>query len=162
MKECTACRATNAPMRTTCAKCGGPLSELSARARDAKDDALVRDAEGALRVKRLRRLHAVVGAMTLFALNLLVGLPQSLLPAALVQNAVLSSLFGLPIGWLISRRRGGAIQGALISAAAFVVVRLIIGLVEGLGPGAYVQAVVWGACGLLPGALIGVHVEMDE
>jgi hypothetical protein len=100
--------------------------------------------------------------MTFFAINLLLGLPHSLHPSALVQNAVVSALFGLPIGWVISWRRGGPIQGALISAAAFVVVRLVLGLIEGLGPAAYVQAVVWGVCGLLPGALIGIHVEMDE
>lgn len=162
MKECTACGATNAPVRVTCARCDGALAGRSSREQDARDDALLRDAEGALRVKRLRRLHAAVGAMTFFAINLLLGLPHSLLPIQLCENAVVSAVFGLPIGWLISRRRGGALQGALISAAAFVGVRLLIGLLDGLGPAAYVQAFVWGFCGLLPGALIGIHVEMDE
>lgn len=162
MKECAACRSTSAEGVAACPKCGERLTSSGPRVSDLRDDVLLREAEGALRTRRIRRLHALTGAMTFFILNLLLGLPQSLAPGPLFVNAITSTIFGLPIGWIISWRRGGALQGALLSAGTFIGVRLLLGILGGAGEGALGPALLWGLTGLLPGALIGLHVEMDE
>ncbi len=162
MRSCAACHATSADGVAACPRCGGALTASGARASELRDDLLLREVEGALRTRRIRRLHALTGAMTFFLLNLLLGLPQSLAPGALIANAVTSAVFGLPIGWLISRRRGGVVQGALLSAGTFIAVRFLLGLLGGAGAAALGPALLWGLSGLLPGALIGLHVELDE
>lgn len=156
MIECSACRATNADRVSACAKCGAPLDGLKGgtKADDATEEAVKRERDSDDRVRRLRRTHAGVGAMTFFLLQLLVGLPDSLMPGALLTGAIGSTIVGLPIGYLISRFRAGGIGGALISAAAF----MVLGLVLGAGS----RTLMWGLIGILPGALIGIHVTMDE
>jgi hypothetical protein len=157
MQACIACRASNAEGLVACARCGGAL----APALEQRDDVLLREVESAQRTRRTRRLHALAGAMTFFLLNLLLGFPESLLPGALAANALTSTAFGLPIGWFISRQRAGPVQGALISAGTFIAVRLLLGLLEGKGGDALLPALMWGLSGLIPGALIGYHVELD-
>lgn len=163
MIACSSCGSTNAPHLRACAKCGGLLSGAprSPLAVAAEDGRILREARGQARLRSLRRMHAGVGAATFFLLNLLLGLPGSLLPGALAANAVGSSLFGLPIGYLISRGRAGPYKGALISAGVFIVVRLLIGLASG-EPGALTSALLWGFSGALPGFLIGFHVDQDS
>lgn len=163
MIACSACGSTNAPALTTCARCGGSLSGAgrSPIAQAAEDERILRGARNEARLRSLRRMHAVVGAMTFFLLNLLLGLPGSLLPGDMVANAIGSALFGLPIGYLISRWRAGPYKGALISAAVFILVRLGIGLASG-ERGATVGALLWGFSGALPGFLIGFHVDQDS
>lgn len=121
--------------------------------RELQDDATLKALEDEARIRHRRRLHAFAGAVTFFALLFLAGLPDSLLPANLLVNALISAGAGLPLGYLISRFNAGPVKGALISAAFFLVLGAI------LAGGA--QAVLWGALGLLPGALIGWHVELD-
>lgn len=163
MIACTTCGSTNALGLKACARCGGPLSGAgrSALAREAQEDRLLRAVRDENRIRHLRRTHAVVGAMTFFLLNLLLGLPGSLAPANLAGNAVGSLLFGLPIGYLISRWRAGPVQGALISAGVFVAARLLIGWVSG-ERGTFIGALGWGLAGALPGFCIGFHVSSDE
>lgn len=156
MIACADCRATNAAGLAACARCGASLDVLRGgeRAEEVELDLARRDLEGKARIRRLRRLHAFVGATTFFLLQLLVGLPDSLLPSNLIVNAVVSAALGAPIGYLISRWRAGPLKGALISAGVFALLGLVLA-----GP---LQAFVWATCGLLPGCLIGYHVEMDE
>ena len=163
MIACTACGSTNAAGLARCAKCGGSLSggPIAAVAQAAEDERILREVHGRARVRRMRGLHAVVGAMTFFLLNLLLGLPGSLLPGDLLANAVGSALFGLPIGYLISRWRAGPVKGALISAGVFILVRLLVGLASG-ERGALAGALIWGFAGALPGFLIGFHVDQDS
>lgn len=162
MIACAVCGSTNAPTLSQCAKCGGALTGArSALAQEAEDERTLRALRDERRIRYTRRMHAVVGAMTFFILNLLLGLPGSLAPSDLLANAVGSALFGLPIGYLISRRRAGPAQGALISAGVFIAVRLLIGLVSGES-GTFIWAVAWGFAGALPGFFIGFHVSQDE
>ncbi|MBI2970654.1 MAG: hypothetical protein HYY36_07920 [Gammaproteobacteria bacterium] len=121
-----------------------------------------KDLEWEQRRRRLHKAHAVTGAVTFFIFNLLIGLPGSILPVHLLINAIMSTLFGLPIGYLISTQRGGAVRGALISASAFIVVRLILAVFLSSGSVGIVTIAWWGIVGIIPGALIGIHVEMDE
>lgn len=161
MIECPSCRATNAAGLELCAKCGAELAGIrgGSKADELHEAAAKKVLDDRDRVRRLRRIHAVVGAMTFFLLQLLLGLPDSLMPLALLLNAIFSAVMGLPIGYLISRLRAGAIGGALISAAAFMLMGLLIGWISGEGPR---QALFFGLLGVIPGALIGIHVTMDE
>lgn len=161
MNECAACRSTNAEGLALCAKCGAPLagSRGGTRADDFHEAAAKKGLDDLDRVRRLRRIHAFVGAMTFFLLQLLLGLPESLMPLALSLNAIFSAVMGLPIGYLISRFRAGAVGGALISMIAFMIMGLVLGWLSGEGPR---QALFFGLLGLIPGALIGIHVTMDE
>lgn len=163
MIACADCRATNAAGLAACARCGASLDVLRGgeRAEEVELDLARRDLEGKARIRRLRRLHAFVGATTFFLLQLLVGLPDSLLPSNLIVNAVVSAALGAPIGYLISRWRAGPMKGALISGGVFVAVRLLIGLVSGES-GTFIWAVAWGFAGALPGFFIGFHVSTDE
>lgn len=162
MIGCAACGSTNAAGLSACARCGGPLSgaALSPLKQAADDERLLREARAARRLRSLRRMHAGVGAAIFFILNLLLGLPASLAPSALLANALGSAIFGLPIGYLISRWRAGPYKGALISAGVFILARLLIGLASG-DRGAFVGAFFWGLSGALPGFLIGFHVDQD-
>lgn len=143
-----------------CAKCGAKLDpEVAVDLRPPS----VADDPG--RLRRLRLNHALAGAMTFFFINLLVGFPNSFKIANLFFNLVLSALFGLPIGWLISKAGGGIYRGAMISAGAFVLLRVIL-LLPHLGDWGFsavlAHALPWSLLGLLPGAFIGIHVQADD
>jgi hypothetical protein len=163
MIACPSCGATNAAGPAACAKCGASLAGARpAGALEAsRDEALLRELDQRDRTKRRRLAHAFVGAATFFALILLFGLPGSLAPSDLLVNAIVSTSFGAPIGFLISRWNAGPIKGALVSAGAMIVARLIMGLFTGGGADLFLSALVAGAGGLLPGVLIGFHVESD-
>ncbi len=169
MITCGSCSATNADGIAACAKCGAALSESGAATgvpHALHEEKLAREVEGRQRIRRVRKAHAVVGAATFFLLNLLLGLPMSLSPFRMAGNLVVSCIFGLPIGWIISSWRGGMFRGALISAATFIVIRLILGGFEILNgaksDGVFISAIIWGTSGVLPGAFIGFHVDQDE
>ncbi len=169
MMLCGSCGSTSADGLAACAKCGRPLAAgrpSSSLMDEMREEQANRELRDRARVKFVRRSHALTGAITFFLINLLVGLPGSLHPWNLVLNLVVSAVFGLPIGYLISVRRGGVFQGALISAGAFILVRLLIGAVEILrgadAGGVLLGAFAWGVAGVLPGAIIGLHVESDE
>ncbi len=169
MTTCGSCGSTSADGIAACAKCGSPLGAggaPGAASLAAEDERILREARDRSRVKSVRKSHAITGLITFFLINLLVGLPGSLHPLDLAANFVVSAVFGLPIGYLISARRGGLYRGALISAAALVLARLLLGIVDlarGAEPGAVLLgAFLWGMAGVLPGAIIGLHVEQDE
>jgi hypothetical protein len=133
---------------------------------DAQEERAKRELRDRDRIRTLRKGHALTGFLTFFAINFLLGLPYSLSPVNLFLNLLTSAVFGLPIGYVISHYRGGMVRGALIAAGAFIVVRLILGGVDifrGAPAGAVILgAFLWGIAGVLPGAIIGLHVESDE
>lgn len=125
-----------------------------------------RDLEGGAARKRRLRSHAIAGAITFFLLELLLGLPMSLRPAALLVNAILSVLFGAPLGFTISWYAAGRIKGALISMAGFFILIAVVGFLT-MDPDTKVGEVLGGAllrcpAGALPGWIIGLHVEVDD
>ena len=164
MLSCMACGSTNAASVRACAKCGASLAGAGTAGtlQASRDDALVRELDDLDRLKRRRRTHAIVGALTFFILILLFGLPHSLMPTELIWNAVVSTILGTPIGYLISRWNAGPIKGALISGAAMAVARVTLGLLSGESGGIVMGGLVGFAVGLLPGVLIGWHVEQDD
>ncbi|MFM2090667.1 MAG: hypothetical protein RLZZ127_1156 [Planctomycetota bacterium] len=119
-------------------------------------------AETARRIRASRRLrgHLIAGVLLCFGLPTLFGLPFSLLPASLVANLVFGVVFGLPLAWMVSRMARTTLGGALIGCGlgvalctvqtAFMQVPFSLGTVlAGL------------ATGILPGAIMGWHVEHD-
>lgn len=118
------------------------------------------------RLRSRRKSHAVTGLIAFFAINFLVGLPVSLLPHNLILNLVVSAVFGLPIGYLISISGGGALRGGLISMAALMAARIILGIPDLLNDVPFNDVVAsgcgFGLLGLIPGILIGVHVSIDD
>ena len=169
MIQCAGCGSTSAAGLAACAKCGAALppgGASSALMDDAREEQAKRELRDRDRVRRIRKGHALTGFITFFVINFLLGLPYSLSPVNLFLNLLTSAIFGLPIGYVISLYRGGIVRGALISAGAFIVVRLILGGVDifrGAPAGAVIfGAFLWGIAGVLPGAIIGLHVESDE
>ena len=170
MIGCPSCGATNAQGVPACARCGTSLGGTEASpggpAQDLADETILKNLEDAQRLKRRRMTHALTGAATFFLVNLLTGLPGSLGPGTLVLNAITSLGFGLPIGYIISRMGGGVVRGAAISGATFICARLVLAvpaLVRGEGGfEVLLPAILWGIMGVIPGALIGMHVETDN
>ena len=111
--------------------------------------------------------HAITGALTFSILNILFGLPSSLLPLNLLATVAFSTVVGLPIGYLISSRGGGVLKGACMSAGAFALMRLIISVPDLMSSGD-VGAILFRALsvgvlmGAIPGAIIGWHVELGR
>ena len=163
MKACKACGATNAASVPFCAKCGGSMAGAGAALakENAADDAIVRELAEKDRLKRRRIGHAITGVLTFFLINLLFGLPGSLHPANLLSNAIVSAIFGAPIGYLISRFNAGPMKGAMISSGTFLAVLAVLSLISSDKPGAvgFIAAVLAGA---MPGYLIGFHVRSDD
>lgn len=163
MLACRSCGATNAATVRFCAKCGTSLAGAGAAAvlQDARDAAVMADLAEKDRLKRRRLAHAFAGAATFFGVLTLFGLPGSLMPTALLTNVLVGAVVGSPIGWLISRWNAGPLRGALISAGTLFLVRAAIGWIAGEGSAVWLPAFVAGLGGLVPGALIGYHVELD-
>ncbi len=163
MIRCGTCGATNASGLQVCARCAGALDPLAVT--PGEEEEALRSLREGERLKDRRKAHACTGAITFLLLNLLVGLPSSLLPWNLVLNALTSMVFGLPVGWLISRLGGGPWRGAFISMATFIAARIVLGLPSLLGSGTMggvlFAAAIWGLGGVIPGLIIGYHVKDD-
>ncbi len=176
--KCSSCGYVNDGATVACNLCGAVLPSLADGM--ATPNQPTPAAVMALRLERDReekhrdlrggerlRSHAIAGALTFFLLSFILGLPMSLMLENLLWNVALSATFGLPIGYLISLRGGGLVQGAALSAIAFTVMHAIGQLpMVVLGQtmaGALIVGIKWSLlAGALPGGLIGLHVEMDK
>jgi len=118
------------------------------------------------RLRSKRRAHAITGGITFLLLNLILGFPESFRVVSLVMNVLTSAFFGLPIGYLISRLGGGPYLGAAVSVGAFFGVRLVMGVPALLGGADFGSVAGWAAVtslsGAAAGAIIGLHVKMDD
>ncbi len=120
--------------------------------------------EFAWRERRKRRLrkHAVAGMILFFIANSLLNLAIAWEPSVILAHAIGAVLFGLPLGWIISHTGGGLYQGALIGtlvcATILSVITLILGGELHIGSTLLVGIFIGG----LPGALVGVHAELDQ
>ncbi|MBI5777853.1 MAG: hypothetical protein HZA49_00155 [Planctomycetes bacterium] len=134
-----------------------------------------RTEEQARQAKERRRYkmrdHGITGIITFFILNTLAGLPGSLLPWNLVLNAVLSAIFGFPVGYLISRWGGGIGRGVLISWGFFALLLLVVSAPSVLSGNLTLNVFgLWIGItllkglimGIIPGAIIGYHVMLSE
>ena len=120
--------------------------------------------EFAWRERRKRRLrnHAVAGMVLFFVANSLLNLSIAFVPSVILTNAIGAVLFGLPLGWVISHTGGGLYTGALIGtlvcATILSLTTLILGGELHIGSVLLVGVFIGG----LPGALVGVHAELDR
>lgn len=129
-----------------------------------------RERKQELRKKRQRdkrNSHAITGALTFAVLAIALDFPNSLAPLKLLVILPFSAIFGLPLGYFISMRGGGAVQGALLASGAFALLWLTISLpaiLQSSDPFLIVlNDIFFGLlCGLLPGAIIGFHVQADN
>ena len=131
---------------------------------------LERELADSKRIRARRKSHAITGGITLliflFVLDFVtLDFINMLNPVSLIFKVVAAAIFGLPTGYLISVRGGGMWRGALTAAGVFLIVGILLGLPSLsersfgsiLGP-----AIILGFMGLVPGAVIGMHVDTDD
>jgi predicted nucleic acid-binding Zn ribbon protein len=151
MPLCSTCQCLISALHHHCPQCGA-----TQRVRDAAVEA---EDSWRVRARERRRNHAITGMLLIAILQLLFGLPHSLFPTSLLLIAVQSVLIGAPLGWLVSVAGGGVPSGAAIGAGFGLILAVIGGI---FGGGSVLAAGLLGfASGLLPGAIMGWHVEHD-
>ena len=174
--SCPHCQASIPANTVTCSLCNRPVDLDAAQA--AVNEALERDRERfkseeeardesiLVRIRSRRKSHAVTGFVIFFVMNFIMALPGSFHPITILLNLIVSAVFGLPIGYLISVMRGGMYRGMAISMGTFMLARIILGIPELIG-GALFSEILTGALylgfvGVIPGLIIGIHVEIDN
>lgn len=171
---CTVCGRDMGTEPPPCPHCGqaaaaGPPGR-STKLDDHREEQLFKEAQKDLdskdRRKRRRIAHAITGVITIFLINTLFGLPETLKLLPILLNLGVSLVFGLPIGFLISHFGGGQWRGGFISAGVFFVARLLLSIPDlvrgGSFAGAMGIALILGLLGFIPGAIIGMHVDVDD
>ena len=171
---CTVCGRDMGTEPPPCPHCGqaaatGPLVR-SAKLDDHREEVQLKQAQKELdakdRRKRRRIAHAITGVITIFILNTMFGLPETLKLLPILFNLGVSLVFGLPIGFLISHFGGGQWRGGWISAGVFFVASLLLSIPNlvrgGSLAGAMGAALIVGLLGFIPGAIIGMHVDVDD
>jgi hypothetical protein len=121
-----------------------------------------REAARARRLAHRLRSHALAGFILCFALRTVFGLPGSLLPGELFGNLLGAIIFGIPLGYLVSRSGGGVAKGAAIGCVIGIAYAFCVLSWYGfhhVGLFAIASGI---SSGLLPGALIGWHVDLDR
>lgn len=116
------------------------------------------------RRERRLKLHTVAGMLIFFILNVFFGAPSVFEPLNMFITFLMSAIFGLPLGFVISWVGGGMPKGAIVSSIAFTMVWALLILI-GVADAEHVllESLVAGALfGAIPGALIGWHVNLDE
>ena len=116
---------------------------------------------------RKLKAHSVTGAVTFAILAIVFGFPDSLDPLPLLLILILSAVFGLPLGYIISAKGGGLMRGALISSGVFTLMFLILNIGRIAGSEnpyneilfVFLMGFIFGA---LPGAVIGYHIDLDN
>lgn len=150
MIPCPICLTIHKDQEAFCRSCGRSLTGIG--------DQENRDNIMRWRERNRRRSHMITGAILCFGLPTLLGLPLSLLPLVLLENLLFGIVFGVPLGWLVSRFADSAWSGALIGCGVGVVYVIVTGVI--LGTGTSLMSGL--ALGLLPGAIMGFHVEQDR
>lgn len=143
-------------------RCGGEDAVAKVRSLYAEDEK--RQQLWKARRERKLKVHTVAGMLIFFVLNIFFGSPSVFEPLNMFITFVMSAIFGLPLGFLISLVGGGMPRGALVSSVAFTLVwalLILLGVAE--AEHFLLESLVAGALfGAIPGALIGWHVNLDE
>ncbi|MEW6743508.1 MAG: hypothetical protein AB1486_12195 [Planctomycetota bacterium] len=181
--SCKACGYTNAAQAVVCGLCGELLVEKVVTTNDEpRDEAptprpeLLQDKhqerleqEASARRRRTRELrgYAITGALTFSVLSGLLSLIGGVGHLGWERTLIVGFIVGLPIGYLVGRLGGGPVKGAVISSLAFAGLEVTLvtpGLMDGSLHGSdLLVAVLSGvAVGIVPGAIIGWHVEMNR
>ncbi len=109
--------------------------------------------------------HGVTGIILCFGINLVGGLPGSIHPLSLILNAMGATVFGFPLGFCVSRFNAGLFKGVLIGAlfGGFYMLPLVLIVAVAGGGGFGMFVFVLGMLsGVIPGGLLGWHVDMDQ
>lgn len=153
MLICTSCWSTNPDKASRCEKCRTSLLGITA----AQNSENV----GAWRERRRRRSHMITGIILCFGLPTLFGLPSSLLPGGILTNLLYGVVFGAPLGYCVSRFADSTLGGAAIGCGIGIFYCIVTMALAG-GP-VTVGAVLLGiGTGILPGAIMGMHVSLDR
>lgn len=153
MLICPTCNALYKDRQPRCARCGASLLGI--------DEAANADAVRRWRDRQRLRGHLLTGVLLCFGLPTLFGLPGSLLPGALLGNLLFGVLFGVPLAWGVSRFAGSTLGGAAVGCVVGFAYCLATFLCAG-APVTMATVLMGIGTGLLPGAIMGMHVGMDR
>jgi len=115
-----------------------------------------------------KKTHGIVAAIIFFVVQIALGIPRSLYPLNFLIIAIFSVVVGYPVGYFVSSYGGNKATGALTSGVACALLNLILSipmLLHGGEFGIALSLVAIGnsfVVGLLPGYLIGYHIQLDE
>ena len=173
--SCPECQYENEISEPACNLCGTllgskelpmPSIRLQVDAEQRREEQKLRDDVRRARQRRRRRSHAWTGAFTFFLLYVLFN-PPGFAPMLLLIAAVLSLVVGAFVGFLISAKGGGILEGALISSGVFALIQGVA-VVPSLLHGSELSVPFWKVIvvaivvGAVPGGIIGAHVESDN
>lgn len=151
MPLCSACQRLTPAGAHHCPSCGAAQRPQDVVAQ-AEHSSRIRDRERPLR-------YALTCVLVMLIVQVVFRLPQSLSSITLRSIAFQALLLGTPLGWLVSVAGGGLMTGAAIGAGFGVVLAIIVGI---FGDASLQSAAVLGiSSGLLPGAIMGWHMEQD-
>lgn len=150
---CPSCSASNGDKEPRCSKCGASLLGIN----ESQNKENIRIWRG----KQRTRGHILTGVILCFGLPTLFGFPSSLMPMEILRNLFFAILFGAPLGYCVSRFADSVIGGAAIGCGIGIVYCIVTMALSG-GP-VTIGAILMGiGTGLLPGAIMGLHVSMDR
>lgn len=153
MLICTSCWSTNSDKVPRCEQCGMSLLGITA-AQNSENVARWRE-------RRRRRSHMLTGIILCFGLPTLFGLPTSLMPTELLANLLYGLVFGVPLGYCVSRFADSTLGGAAIGCGIGIIYCVVTMLLAG-GPVTAVAILMGIGTGVLPGAIMGMHVSLDR
>ncbi len=150
---CPKCFTDHADKDARCSKCGASILGIT----DAANKENIRT----WRAKRRLRSHMLTGFILCFVLPTLIGLPSSLFPKEIFFNLITGALFGVPLGYFVSKYARTTLGGAAIGCGIGIVYCIVVMFISGspVTMGAVLMGV---GTGILPGAIMGMHVSMDS
>ena len=150
---CPKCFTDNGNKDTHCRKCGRSILGIS----EAENQENIWKWRHKARLKG----HMVTGVILCFGLPTLFGLPSSLLPDRIFLNLVFGFVFGIPLGYLVSNYAESIVGGAAIGSVIGIVYCVVTMIIFGRSP--TISSVLMGiGTGIVPGGIMGLHVEMDD
>ena len=155
MRLCPVCFKNNIDKNLNCMQCNAPLGHITDK----------ENKENIWKYQQKKRLkgHLITGVLAWWACLTFFGLLHSLLPIPLLINLVYSIVFGLPLGFLISKYAQSIWGGMLIGIALGILYCFVLFLINyGATNVSYVTIVFGIISGAFPGALMGWHVSMDD
>jgi len=153
MISCPKCFTLNQKDIPRCATCGTSLIGIS---EEQNQETIHR-----FRLRNRLRGHMLTGAILCFGLPTVFGLPSSLFPTQLLINAVFGIAFGVPLGLLVSKYANSITGGAAIGCGIGIVYAALQMLIFNHQL-SWMAILVGIGTGIVPGGIMGWHVEQDR
>lgn len=150
---CPKCSSHNNEKDVRCGKCGASMLGIT--------DSVNKENAFKLRDKKRLQGHMLTGAILCFSLPTLFGLPLSLMPLDIATNGIFAVIFGVPLGYLVSKFATTTLGGAAIGCGIGVAYCVCFTLFSG-NPVTMSSVLMGIGTGMLPGAIMGLHVSMDR